>query len=163
MPHDAVIQTPVGRLGIACRDNRVTAVEFVGDSTPLHSPAGLAAEVAQQLDAYFHDPTFRFDLPLSMHGTPYQRRVWQELEGIPSGERRSYGELARRLESGARAVGGACARNPVVIVVPCHRVVPASGGTGGYGGRTRGAQVAVKAWLLTHEQPESQGTQISPC
>ncbi len=154
MDHDAVIPSPVGRLGIRCREGRLRSLEFLPESVPLRRPGGLAAEVAHQLDRYFTDPAFRFDLPLDPDGTPFQRRVWAGLAAIPSGERRSYGDLARELGSGARAVGGACARNPLVIVVPCHRVVPASGGTGGYGGRTRGAPVAVKAWLLAHEQGE---------
>lgn len=152
MSHDAVVASPVGPLGIICRDGMLRSLEFLAAEAALRPPTGLAAEVAHQLECYFRDPAFRFDLPLAVQGTPFQRRVWSELTAIPSGGRLTYGTLARRLGSGARAVGGACARNPMVIVVPCHRVVPAAGGIGGFGGRTRGAPVAVKGWLLAHEQ-----------
>jgi methylated-DNA-[protein]-cysteine S-methyltransferase len=152
MTYGAIVPSPVGRLGIACRDGRVVSVAFLPENTPLAVPRGLAAEVAAQLEAYFEDPDSRFDLPLEAQGTAFQRKVWAGLAAIPSGARRTYGDLARELGSGARAVGGACAANPLVIVVPCHRVVPASGGIGGFGGHTRGAPVAVKAWLLAHEE-----------
>ena len=153
MDHDAVIQTPVGRLGIRCDGGKLlSAIDYLSDTTPLCAPRhDLSAEVARQLRCYFDDPAFRFDLPLAEQGTPFQRRVWSALLEIPCGETRSYGEIARALASGARAVGGACARNPLIIVVPCHRVVPAGGGLGGYGGSTRGADVGIKAWLLRHE------------
>jgi methylated-DNA-[protein]-cysteine S-methyltransferase len=157
MRHDAVIPSPVGRLGIRCQDGFLHAIETVPDTVAVSPPeGGLAAEVVHQLACYFRDPAFRFNLPLAAQGTPFQRRVWSALAAIPSGARRSYGELARQLESGARAVGGACARNPVIIVVPCHRVVLASGAPGGYGGSSREGDVAVKTWLLAHEQGRRQ-------
>jgi methylated-DNA-[protein]-cysteine S-methyltransferase len=157
MHHDAVIRSPVGRLGIRCQDGFLRAIETVPDTVALRPPeGGPAAEVARQLACYFRDPAFRFQLPLAAQGTPFQRRVWSALAEIPGGAPLSYGDLARQLGTGARAVGGACARNPVIIVVPCHRVVLASGGPGGYGGSSRGADVAIKAWLLAHEQGERQ-------
>lgn len=153
MRYDAIIQSPVGRLGIRCHDGFLHAIETVSDTVAVSPPeGGLAAEVVRQLACYFRDPAFRFNLPLAAQGTPFQRRVWSALAEIPSGVRRSYGELARQVGSGARAVGGACARNPVIIVVPCHRVVLASGEPGGYGGSGRAADVAIKVWLLAHEQ-----------
>ncbi|MFN2349401.1 MAG: methylated-DNA--[protein]-cysteine S-methyltransferase [Thioalkalivibrio sp.] len=151
MSPDAVISSPVGRLGIRCRDGALTALTYLSDTEPLRAPTGLAAEVADQLDQYFSEPDFRFELPLGLDGTTFQRRVWSALADIPRGELRSYGELARELQTGPRAVGGACARNPIIIVVPCHRVVPVTGGLGGYGGSGSGAGVDVKAWLVRHE------------
>ncbi len=89
-------------------------------------------------------------LPLTPPGSDFQSRVRAALLAIPPGEVRSYGELARQLGSSARAVGGACRRNPVPILVPCHRVVGAAG-PGGYGGHTGGAALRRKLWLLRHE------------
>ncbi|MYY17016.1 MULTISPECIES: methylated-DNA--[protein]-cysteine S-methyltransferase [unclassified Streptomyces] len=94
------------------------------------------AETVRQLDAYFAGDLTTFDLPLRLDGTPFQRAVWAELRQIPYGETRSYGELAERLgkPGASRAVGLANGRNPVGIIVPCHRVVGATGGLTGYGG-----------------------------
>ncbi len=94
------------------------------------------AAVCSQLAEYFAGERTLFDVPLAMAGTPFQRRVWRELENIPYGETISYGELARRVEqpSAARAVGLANGRNPISVIVPCHRVIGANGSLTGYGG-----------------------------
>ncbi|MFF7853055.1 methylated-DNA--[protein]-cysteine S-methyltransferase [Streptomyces sp. NPDC007904] len=94
------------------------------------------AETREQLTAYFAGELTEFTLPLRLNGTPFQRRVWAELARIPYGETRSYGELADALGNpkASRAVGLANGRNPVGIIVPCHRVVGAGGGLTGYGG-----------------------------
>ncbi|MGY5079431.1 methylated-DNA--[protein]-cysteine S-methyltransferase [Streptomyces nigrescens] len=94
------------------------------------------AETIAQLQAYFRGELTTFDLPLALHGTPFQRRVWAALCAIPYGETVSYGQLAERLgaPSASRAVGLANGRNPVGIIVPCHRVVGANGSLTGYGG-----------------------------
>ncbi|MDN3293955.1 methylated-DNA--[protein]-cysteine S-methyltransferase [Streptomyces ficellus] len=93
-------------------------------------------EVIRQLDAYYARELTTFDLPLQLAGTPFQRRVWDELRKIPYGETRSYGELAVVLgkPGASRAVGLANGKNPVSIIVPCHRVIGASGSLTGYGG-----------------------------
>lgn len=91
-------------------------------------------EARRQLEEYFAGARRGFDLPLDLPGTPYQRRVWAELLRIPYGETRTYAELARRTDSVPRAAGQANGRNPVAVVVPCHRVVNVGGGLGGYGG-----------------------------
>jgi methylated-DNA-[protein]-cysteine S-methyltransferase len=105
-------------------------------------------EAVEQLNAYFEGEATSFDLPLNMVGTSFQRRVWRELCKIPFGRAISYAELARRIgqPSASRAVGGANGRNPVSIIVPCHRVIGADGGLGGYGGG-----LDRKRWLLEHE------------
>jgi methylated-DNA-[protein]-cysteine S-methyltransferase len=102
----------------------------------------------QQLRAYFAEELRAFDLPLALHGTEFQRRVWQELLNIPYGQTVSYGELACRLgqPKASRAVGLANGRNPISIVVPCHRVVGSNGTLTGYGGG-----LPRKRWLLDHE------------
>jgi methylated-DNA-[protein]-cysteine S-methyltransferase len=113
-------------------------------------------EVAHQLERYFQDPVLQFSLPLALEGTPFQLRVWQALQAIPSGETRTYGALAQTLDSGSRAVGNACRRNPVSIIVPCHRVVSATG-MGGYSGNTSDRAIWRKHWLLAHEGADCTG------
>ncbi|HEY1175032.1 MAG TPA: methylated-DNA--[protein]-cysteine S-methyltransferase [Phytomonospora sp.] len=92
--------------------------------------------VTAQLAEYFDGKRSTFDVPLRMHGTPFQREVWNELLDIPAGETRTYGELAARLgrPAASRAVGLANGKNPISIIVPCHRVVGANGSLTGYGG-----------------------------
>jgi methylated-DNA-[protein]-cysteine S-methyltransferase len=96
----------------------------------------LIREAVRQLEAYFRGELRQFDLPLDLAGTPFQRRVWEALLRIPYGETRSYAGIATEVgtPTGFRAVGGANHANPVAIVVPCHRVINADGGLGGYGG-----------------------------
>lgn len=109
-----------------------------------------AAHAAALLEAYFregHIPGTRLLLPC---GTPFQQRVWQALQQIPPGETRRYGELAEQLGSSARAVANACRANPLPILIPCHRVVSASG-MGGYMGERDGPALEIKRWLLHHE------------
>ncbi len=149
---DAVVATPIGPLGIALADEVIEQITFLPPRrrprTPRHP---LAREAAAQLTHYFTDPRFAFDLPLIEHGTPFQRRVWAALRAIPRGETRSYGALATTLASGPRAIGGACRANPLVIVTPCHRVIAAHGGLGGFTGAIEGRPLATKRWLLEHE------------
>jgi methylated-DNA-[protein]-cysteine S-methyltransferase len=109
---------------------------------------GGLAHVVEQLDAYFAGELLDFDVPMEMHGTEFQRRVWTALCDIPYGETISYGELARWVGNpkASRAVGLANGRNPVAIIVPCHRVIGADGSLTGYGGG-----LDRKVWLLEHE------------
>jgi methylated-DNA-[protein]-cysteine S-methyltransferase len=105
-------------------------------------------EVVSQLQDYFAGALRKFDLPLSLEGTDFQKRVWAGLLEIPFGETVSYGELARSVgrPSASRAVGMANGRNPIAVIVPCHRVIGASGSLVGYGGG-----LDRKVWLLQHE------------
>ncbi len=151
----AVVAAPVGLLGIRLSGGQLLAIDFAPAASAIERvPDAAAREVLDQLFHYFENPDWRFELRLEMRGTPFQRRVWQALRGIPSGSTCSYGELARELGSSARAVGGACRRNPIPIVVPCHRVV-AAGGVGGFMGQRDGEALAIKQWLLDHECHES--------
>lgn len=148
---DAVVATPFGRVGLRVARGALTELEFLSGDGPLLAPrAAVARLAAQQLARYFDDPAASFDLPLAEQGTPFQRRVWAALRGIPRGQTRTYGDLARELGSAARAVGGACRANPVAIVTPCHRVV-AAGGYGGFAGHRGGSLLDIKRWLLAHE------------
>lgn len=106
----------------------------------------VAADAVAQLGEYFAGSRTAFDLTLAPRGSAFQRRVWAALAAIPSGQTRTYGELARELGSAARAVGGAVGRNPISIVVPCHRVIGTNGTLTGYAGGTE-----RKRWLLAHE------------
>jgi methylated-DNA-[protein]-cysteine S-methyltransferase len=147
-----VIAAPFGRLGIKVTRGRLTGIDLVSARTKLRSPTDVfTRNVCRQLNAYFSNSRHVFTLPLALEGTAFQTRVWHELCRIRPGAVRRYADIADRLDSGARAVGGACRRNPVPIVVPCHRVISNSG-LGGYMGKVAGAAIGMKQWLLTHER-----------
>jgi len=149
--YDIVCDSPVGKLGICVRDRELTRLDYLPDSRLLKPAATVfGLRVCFELAAYFENPGFEFALPVVAQGTVFQQRVWQQLTRIAPGTVRTYGELAARLGSGARAVGNACRHNPVSIVVPCHRVIGA-GGLGGYSGKTAGPGLERKRWLLQHE------------
>ncbi len=103
---------------------------------PTQAGAGPARDAARQLQAYFRRELTRFDVPLAPAGTPFQQRVWRELQAVPYGETVSYSEIARRIgqPGAARAVGGANGANPIPIIIPCHRAVGANGSLTGFGG-----------------------------
>ena len=140
--------------GITPRARAVLSPEILVDRLARESgeavsqdPAGVAMAV-RQLREYFEGQRWTFELPLAPHGTPFQLRVWEALRRIPVGRTISYGELATAIgaSSASRAVGAANGRNPLSIVVPCHRVVGAGGRLTGYGGG-----LERKRWLLEHE------------
>lgn len=131
MPQLAVT-SPLGPLAIAEEDGRIVSIDW---GWPAHSDeTPLLRAARDQLDEYFAGRRTRFDLPLDPPGTPFQRRVWQALARIPFGQTRSYGALAAELGTAPRAVGGACGRNPIPVVIPCHRVLAAGRRLGGYSG-----------------------------
>lgn len=159
----AVLDSPCGPLTLVARDGRLAGL-YMTDQR--HRPApetfGPRAEVtdlpvlkkaAEQLADYFAGERTVFDLDLAMAGTPFQRRVWDALRDIPYGRTVSYGELAAALgqPTASRAVGLANGRNPVGIIVPCHRVVGANGSLTGYGGG-----LERKRWLLGFEGESRQ-------
>lgn len=143
-----VMPTPLRPLRIEEADGALIAIAFT-DETPRPPETPLLREAVRQLNAYF-DGTLRvFSLPIRLTGTAFRRKCWEALCAIPYGETISYGEQARRIgqPSAVRAVGGANHRNPIAIVVPCHRVIGADGTLTGYGGG-----LDAKAWLLQHER-----------
>jgi methylated-DNA-[protein]-cysteine S-methyltransferase len=140
------LDSPVGQLAVAEQDGAIVAIGWAGASGDQSTP--LLDETRRQLLAYFAGRLWRFDLPLAPPGTAFERRVWAAMREIPYGETRRYGELALELGSAPRAIGSACGRNPIAIVIPCHRVV-AQGGIGGYSG---GAGLATKRTLLAIER-----------
>jgi methylated-DNA-[protein]-cysteine S-methyltransferase len=150
-----IVDSPVGPLTLVAVDGILAGLSM---DQQRHAPApetfgvrdpGPFEEAARQLDAYFAGARTDFDLELALAGTPFQQRVWKELQAIPYGETISYGQLADRLgqPSASRAVGLANGRNPVSIIVPCHRVVGADGSLTGYGGG-----LPRKQYLLALEQ-----------
>lgn len=129
----------------------LTEIDFVGERQEPPRPGPLTELACEQLAEYFAGTRRDFDLPLAPRGTDFQRRVWAALEGIPYGETRNYAELAEQLGSkgGQRAVGAANGRNPLAIVVPCHRVIGSDGRMTGYAGG-----IGRKRWLLAFEAGE---------
>ena len=154
---NAVIDSPVGRLGIQMQGQVLSRLVFLsGRHRLIEADTEKASDVMCSLMAYFENPAQTPDVAVQPSGTSFQHRVWQGLRSIPAGKTMTYGALAASLRSGARAVGNACRRNPVPIVVPCHRIV-AGNGLGGFAGDSRGRLVSVKRWLLEHEGVEIRG------
>lgn len=150
---NAIWSGPLGRIGVRVQDDFVVAIEQLEPGPAQAADHPLAAETVRQLAAWYEDPSRPFSLPLAPAPTPFQRRFRALLCTVPAGETRSYGELARQLASAPRAVGGACRANPLPLVVPCHRVIAADGGIGGYGGAWgSGEAVDFKQRLLLHER-----------
>jgi len=123
--------SPIGQLTIEEEDREIVAIRW-GDGLPSNG-SPLLAEAARQLDAYFAGRLTDFDLPLSPAGSGFEPRVWAAMQTIPYGQTRCYGDLAEAVGSAPRAVGRACGKNPIPIVIPCHRVL-AKAGLGGYSG-----------------------------
>ena len=152
------VETPVGTLLLTGDGKRLHEIVFpVKDRRPdpaTEERAEPFREVTRQLTAYFEGSLKEFDLELAPQGTPFQLRVWEELQRIPYGETISYGELAQRIgnPSASRAVGAANGRNPIPIVIPCHRVIGAGGSLTGFGGG-----LEVKRALLDLERKSRQG------
>lgn len=149
--YDVIIPFPKMKVAVATRDDRVAGIRYLPPATDAKAPANaLAARAARQLERYLEDPDTKFDLPLLIEGTAFQRRVWDIMCSIPRGRTLTYGEVARRLEGDPRVVGQACGDNRLPIVIPCHRVVAADG-IGGFSHSTGGYLIEAKRWLLMHE------------
>jgi len=148
---DVIVEFPKMRVAVRTREDRVVEIRHLPPTVEAKPPANaLAALAAGQLERYREDPDARFDLPLAIEGTPFQRRLWAALCEIPRGKTLTYGELATRLGAEPRAVGQACGDNRLPIVIPCHRVVAANG-LGGFAHATSGYLLEAKRWLLMHE------------
>ncbi len=150
------LDSPVGVLTIAADDEGLRHIRFVSERHPIRvdgdwkrdANSSVLRETRDQLLAYFAGERRQFDLPLHPVGTPFQVKVWNALAQIPFGATASYGEMARRIgePSAVRALGAANGRNPLPIVLPCHRVIGADGSLVGFGGG-----LAIKQFLLEHE------------
>jgi methylated-DNA-[protein]-cysteine S-methyltransferase len=157
MKHERTMDSPIGILTIVAADDAIAAIWF--DNEESHGGTGALEELGagehavldravEQLGEYFQGERTEFDLPLAPEGTLFQQQAWMALRAIPFGETITYGEQARRLgdPKKSRAVGAANGKNPIPIVVPCHRVVGANGKLTGFAGG-----LDKKAWLLDHE------------
>jgi methylated-DNA-[protein]-cysteine S-methyltransferase len=153
--------TPLGALTLSEDDGAIVALDW-GRGRDQEETPGLRA-AADQLQDYFDGQRTVFDLPLAPFGTPFRQRVWAALQAIPTGETRSYGDIAKLLGSSARAVGQANGENPIPIIIPCHRVVGTGGLLGGYSG---GEGPETKRYLLELERralrltPGQQGSLV---
>lgn len=154
--YQAVVAAPGFSLGVRCDADEITGIDFLEPRAEVAPATPLAKEAVRQLRAYLADPAFRFSLPLRPAGTAFQRRVWAAIAAVPAGQTRAYGDLAASLHSGPRAVGNACGANPYPVVVPCHRVVAAAGGLGGFARNRGGFLLDVKRQLLALEASRRQ-------
>ncbi|MBL8510472.1 MAG: methylated-DNA--[protein]-cysteine S-methyltransferase [Betaproteobacteria bacterium] len=150
--YQACLKTPCATLGLISDANHLLGIHILPLSVAAQAPQRntIAHLAAVQLMAYFDNSAYRFDLPIKLAGSKHQLDVWNAMCTIPQGKTWTYGQLAEAVGSNARAVGTACGRNPLPIVVPCHRIV-ASNGLGGFMGGKESDPLAVKRWLLTHE------------
>jgi len=149
--YSAVITSPFGKLGILTDSQVLVGIDFLPATfAELQASNNIAAEACRQLQAYFANSKHEFCLPLQEKGSPFQSQVWQSLRQTTPGQTLSYGELAKRLNTSARAIGNACRHNPIPIVTPCHRIV-AKTKLGGFSGHLTGSIWNIKHWLLQHE------------
>jgi len=147
-----IIASPVGAIAISADDDALVSIDMLGESArPDDVRHPLLDEAAEQLAAYFDGRLRKFDLPIAPPSTKRGNELRAAIVAIPYGEVANYGEVARKASSGPRAIGQACRRNPLPIVIPCHRVIAAGGKIGYYSG---GSGVATKRYLLNHETGE---------
>lgn len=153
----AIVKVPFGALGVRTEAGVLRELVYLPTHFAEKSPTDpLAEKAADQVVRYCAEPDFRFNLPLAQVGTPFQRKVWDVISGIPRGDVLTYGDVARIIRSAPRAVGQACGANWFPLIIPCHRVT-AAGGLGGFSNHDdeTGFHVGVKRWLLAHEGVES--------
>lgn len=155
----AIVPAPFGAIGVRTAGNLLRELVYLPPChARLHPSDQLAEQTALQLQRYFTEPSFEFELPLENNGTVFQKKVWAAIAAIPRGQVRTYGDIARLIGSAPRAVGQACGANWFPLVVPCHRVT-AAGGLGGFSNSADvdGFHLRVKRWLLAHEGVEGYG------
>lgn len=151
---DATVNWPLGLLGIQMDGSAISRLFFLEEDATEVKPRNAAAKrAAEAVKCYLENPQKPPAISIDLKGTQFQQKVWHALQQLKPGQVVSYGELAKRLGSGARAVGNACRNNPVPILVPCHRVV-AKNSMGGFSGKQSGLMMAIKTWLLAHEGVE---------
>jgi methylated-DNA-[protein]-cysteine S-methyltransferase len=148
---EALIIAPFGAVAISLQENQL-AINLLTKSPSqenIYSAQPLVKQAYTQIMQYLQQPSVSFNLPVAVQGTPFQQRVWQAIASIPIGQTATYGELAKQIGSGPRAVANACGANMLPLVIPCHRVLAQNG----LGGFMRGSQdgLAIKRWLLAHE------------
>ena len=151
-PYTSIISSPIGKIGIVLQDNKLIKLTLLPDTdSTLSAQDNLSQHITDELNHYFHNPQHHFKINFQLHGTPFQQKVWQALQKIPSGKTVSYGTLAQQLQTSPRAIGQGCRTNPILIIVPCHRIIAANH-LGGFAGTTSGSWMQIKSWLLRHEE-----------
>jgi len=151
--YNFLYDSPTGQLGICLDKDSITRIVWLEETVPGSSKSSpsnshLKKKIILALDNYFRSGLIDEEISLCPQGTPFQEKVWQALKKIPYGSVRTYGDVAKELNSSSRAVGQACRRNNIPLFIPCHRVVAAKG-LGGFMGGYR--HVERKRWLLQHE------------
>ena len=139
------LHSPIGDLTVSAEDEHIVALDWGWGRDQDETPVLVRARA--QLEDYFDGKRTSFDLPLRPEGSAFHRAVWKIMCEIPAGQVLTYGEISKRLKASARAVGTACGRNPIPVIIPCHRVI----GTGGIGGYSGDGGVDTKLILLRHE------------
>ena len=151
----AILAAPAFWLRITATELALLGIEFLTQAAHTTDPTNpnthpVLTQACTQLDRWLKNPATVFNLPLAITGTAFRQRVWAEMAKIPRGQTRTYGDIAKTLNSAPRAVGQACGDNPFPIIVPCHRVVSQTG-LGGFNHSTGDDLARIKHWLLTHE------------
>jgi len=149
----AFLKTPIGYLEVIGTDKGLQAINFLDFKVKIQRTPACLKDAVRQLEEYFYGKLDKFSIPLDLSGTPFQLKVWGELQKIPYGSTITYLEIANRLGNTHtfRAVGGANANNPLPVIIPCHRVIGSNGKLVGYAGGLK-----RKKWLLEHEHAFSQ-------
>jgi len=147
--------SPIGTIKLTADENAIVSLSFISEEKSKIEKARtnkIITECKKQLKEYFAGKRKKFDVPLKLDGTEFQKKVWKQLLKIPYGKTASYGEIARKIKDpkAARAVGGANNKNKIAIIIPCHRVIGADGSLTGYAGG-----MDIKQWLLDHERENS--------
>ena len=146
-PAHLSIKSPLGDLTLFENEGAIVALEW--GRAPGGTETPLLKRASRELADYFSGRRTTFTIPLAPNGTAFQKKVWREMAKIPCGRTRTYGELAKKIGSGPRAVGGACGKNPIPVLVPCHRVLGANGRLGGFsapgGTETKARMLAIES------------------
>lgn len=145
-----VIDTTIGVIEIVYQNKQITRINLDCKKALSLKLNQFEQEIQDQLQSYFDDANFRFQLPLDLKGTSHQKAVWTKMLEIPVGKVKTYGDIAKLIGSSGQAVGNACRNNPIPLIVPCHRVVAANA-IGGFAGEKQGTLVKIKQSLLAHE------------
>jgi methylated-DNA-[protein]-cysteine S-methyltransferase len=148
----ALMATPFATIGVRASSDHLLELRFLPTHMKARAPQRdtIAHLAITELAMFLQNPHYVFSVPLKLNGTKHALDVWQAMRSIPIGQTRTYGDIAKQLGSSAQAVGTACGRNPIPLIVPCHRVVGANG-LGGFMGYGAGDTVNIKRWLLKHE------------
>lgn len=149
--YSLIVDSPIGKLGVKTSNQQVTGVDFLTKTTPLfHATDKFTTLITNQFHQYFSSKKFEFSLPYTLNGSEFQQQVLKAVATLPYGATFTYSELAAHLNTHPRAIGNACRRNPLPVIIPCHRII-AKGGNGGYAGQMSGELMAIKLWMINHE------------